>query len=643
MRLRWLMVLSGLLLGLVGDVTAAWATLPSVGLAPVLSTPTMSGSSVRLSWVDRSTHEDAFAVIRRWSDGQRQNVGDLPSANKAGTGGVGTFVDTAPNSVPGGVGLLCYEVWAYDYDALYDITMSQDLCVNGALDPYDSQIPRIAAPSVDSVQLAGAQVTVKWTDRAIDEDGFRIYRRDTNHNPSAGDVVSSPLTTSKTGLGKSYTFVDTLPTGTAAHRWCYYVADYNTNTPTGNPSSEKCTKALPAVSAPAPGPGTITTPALAADTARTAGVTSSVAIGTDGLPLISYYSGGSGDLVVAHCDDALCATTTTTHIDTPGDVGRFTSIKIGTDGLGIIAYTSRVNPDNRTITDDLKVAHCVDVACTSATITNLDSFSTVDAKPSVAIAGDGLPTIAYQDDTGGQSAGSVTKIKVTHCRNPACTSASVSTTIDTVPPNGGSGEGEPGGVSMAASPTGLLYIGYVSGQRALKIATCFDPACQNVLPYVAEQAPAGYTGWFPSLAIGRDGLPLVSYFRDGGLSVAHCVNISCSGITATTVDVHVGISLGGQDVSLAIGADGLGVISYFDHVNLNLKVAHCTNEVCGAATVTTVDEFDDTGRQTAITIGTDGLPLISYLANSESTLKVAHCPNAACTGEFTVPFLTGGH
>ena len=664
MRLRWLGVVFGVLLGLAGTVSAAWATeLPSVGLAPVLSTPTMSGSSVRLSWVDRSTHEDAFAVIRRWSDGQQQNVSDAGTGDKAGTGGVVTFVDTAPNSVPGGVGLLCYQVWAYDYDALFEISMSQDLCVNGALDPYDSQTyaksPKIPAPSLDSVQLAGTQVTVKWTDRAVDEDGFRIYRRDAsvpNWLASHNSVVGTRGSTNVTGVGQSYTFVDTLPTGTGSHRWCYYVADDNTNTPSDNPSNEKCTKALPTVGAPAPGLGTISTPDIgAADQSRITGEAVSVAIGTDGLPLIAYLTigrGGSGvsvdDLMVAHCADVNCTSTTSiTTIDAPGNVGWFPSMKIGSDGLGIIAYVAYSNSAG--FLDDLRVAHCVDVACTSATITTLDAPSLVDAKPSLAIASDGLPTIGYQDDTGQFERFPMSRIKVIHCADIACTSAATTRTIDTVPSNGGSRSGGmPGGVSIAFSPTGLLHLTYLSGFNVLKIVTCSDPTCTFPSIFVVDQFPgADTTGWFPSLAIGRDGLPLISYFRDGGLTVAHCVNAACSGVTATTVDVRVnppGCCVGGgKEDTIAIGADGLGVISYYDSVNLNLKVAHCTDLVCGAATTTTIDEFGDTGKRTALTIGADGLPIIAYLGVSENTMKVAHCPNSACTGEFTVPFITGNH
>jgi len=644
--LRWLAVGFVALLASVGlgGVGRAAAALPSVGAAPVLNTPTVSGSSVTLSWIDRSTHEDSFTVVRRWSDGQRQSICDCFTGDKAGTGTVRTFVDTTPDAVPGGVGLRCYQIIAYDFNALFDPSLSRDLCVNGGLDPYDPQtFSRIAAPSLDRVQVSGTKVTVSWTDRSTNEDKYLVRRRDTSvpnflvGNSNGGEVVANPASTSRSGLGQHYTFVYTAPI--SSHRWCYTVASYTNSTDQGNPSNEVCTQALPAVAAPAPGLGTINTPDLigAADLSRISGVTSSVTIGTDGLPLVSYHLGGSsspGKLVVAHCDDVSCTTATTTDIDALGDVGYDSSIKIGTDGLGIMAYrTYRYGPND----EDLKVAHCSDVACTAATVTTLDSLARVDAKTSLAIASDGLPTIAYQDDPNYNTAGAMTAIKVIHCANVACTSIATSKTIDSVPANPGSETGEGGAVSLAASPTGRLYFAYLSSTNVLKTATCFDPSCSVGLPYIAEQALAGdATGLWPSIAIGPDDLPLISYERSGGLSVAHCVNISCSGVTVATIDV------GGdhEQDSIAIGADGLGVISYFDANNKNLQVAHCADAACSTATTITIDEFGDTGRQTSIAIATDGLPVISYLSVTENTWKFAHCPDAGCTGTFVVPFLT---
>ena len=65
----------------------------------------------------------------------------------------------------------------------------------------------------------------------------------------------------------------------------------------------------------------------------------------------------------------------------------------------------------------------------------------------------------------------------------------------------------------------------------------------------------------------------------------------------------------GQYTSSSIGIDGLGVISYYDSSgsNLDLKVAHCVDVACSAATSTTVDSAGTVGWYTSLTIGADAI------------------------------------
>ena len=84
----------------------------------------------------------------------------------------------------------------------------------------------------------------------------------------------------------------------------------------------------------------------------------------------------------------------------------------------------------------------------------------------------------------------------------------------------------------------------------------------------------------------------------------------------------------GQDTSVTIGADGLGLISYHDITNRTLKVAHCSNRACTAATLTTLDSAGEVGQDTSVTIGADRLGLISYYDTTNGNLKVAHCPTS---------------
>ena len=92
----------------------------------------------------------------------------------------------------------------------------------------------------------------------------------------------------------------------------------------------------------------------------------------------------------------------------------------------------------------------------------------------------------------------------------------------------------------------------------------------------------------------------------------------------TTVNTVDSTGLVGEWTSIAIGTDGLGLISYFDRPNLDLKVAHCTNTACTTAATATVDNGGNVGQFTSVAIGTDGLGLISYYDATNGDLKVAH-------------------
>ncbi len=380
------------------------------------------------------------------------------------------------------------------------------------------------------------------------------------------------------------------------------------------------------------------------DTEVWSGITPSMAVGTDGLGIVSYYvsSPGFSDLRVAHCEDPACTSITTTDIDTAGDVGRWSSLKIGSDGLPLISYVHERNLNPAAFTEDLKVAHCHDIACTSATITTLDTASRVSDLTSLAIGGDGFGLISYQDTASSSS----TRMKVAHCLNIACTSVNVST-IDTVSPD----NGETGGYSQTGIATGNHGLGLISyydggSNQMLKVAACTNADCSSTVKTVVDKRPTGTThlhGGWSSVAFGLDGLALISYNANysgsvgSDLKVAHCLNVYCTSSTIVTADTggHVG-----WRTSAAIGGDGLGVISYYDITNRDLKMAHCTNLACTSATNTTVDSFDDVGLRSSVTVGADGLPLVSYQGPGPlgTILRVVRCGNSDCTAVIIAPF-----
>ncbi|MDZ4813827.1 MAG: hypothetical protein SGI99_14620 [Pseudomonadota bacterium] len=343
-----------------------------------------------------------------------------------------------------------------------------------------------------------------------------------------------------------------------------------------------------------------------------------IAIGSDGLPVISYFD-SSGALKVAKCGNTACTgVATITTIANPANIeGFYTSIAIGSDGLPVISYL-----DNNL--GALKVGKCVNADCTgSATITTIDDpGNSVGYYNAIAIGSDGLPVIAYQDLT-------ARTLKVAKCLNAACTGAATITTVD-----------DPANfvgfyTAIAIGSDGMPVISYLdSTAGALKAAKCLNAACTGAATISTVDDPVvNLVGFYTALAVGSDGLPVISYqdLSASTLKVAKCLNAACSGATTiSTVDDPV--NLVGSFTAIAVGSDGLPVIGYLDFSANSLKVAKCRNAACvGVATITTVDDpANGVGYYNAIAIGSDGLPVISYFDTTNISLKVAKCGTPSC-------------
>ena len=333
---------------------------------------------------------------------------------------------------------------------------------------------------------------------------------------------------------------------------------------------------------------------------------SAIAVGVDGLPVISYD--GGRQLEVAHCSDLACSSATTSVLETCG-VGcdPHTSITIGADGLPLIGYTvsSVAHP---------KVAHCADVACSSATISTLgapDHFA-FNAN-SITVGADGLGLLAFLEPKG-------LFPKTAHCENVACTQASIAA----FDPNAFLFRD---GISVTIGSDGLPLISYNS--LGLKVAHCSNVACTAA---TTSTLHSGDVGDWSSITTGSDGLVLISYLDrpNGSLRVAHCSNVTCSSATTATIDSG---DIGGFS-SITIGADGLGLIAYeAPQTRLGpVKVAHCSNIECSSATTTTLDT-DGNLFGTSIAVNADGFALVGY-HNQVRGLEVVHCSNVFCTPYF---------
>jgi len=93
------------------------------------------------------------------------------------------------------------------------------------------------------------------------------------------------------------------------------------------------------------------------DSTGDVGSYTSISVNLDGLPIISYYDGTNFDLKVLRCGNTACTSgNTVATVDSGGFAGTYTSITIGTDGLPIVSFYDGSN-------GDLKVAKCGNTFC----------------------------------------------------------------------------------------------------------------------------------------------------------------------------------------------------------------------------------------------------------------------------------------
>lgn len=346
----------------------------------------------------------------------------------------------------------------------------------------------------------------------------------------------------------------------------------------------------------------------------------SIAIGGNGLPVISYRDNNNSTLKVAACGDVDCSESniTISTVDGLSQIsGLYATIANGADGLPVIAYLEQV-----IIPVGLKVAKCNDSACSGG-----DESLTMVVDPTainesdLAIGDDTLPIIAFN---------LVGELKVAKCSDASC--AEEIESLTTVTDLGNQG---PLNLAMTIGTDFFPVITfYDAAAQALKVVKCNDRACTgNDESIVVIDDSENNVGWATSITIGSDGFPVISY-RDASanaLKVAKCGDMDCSPENVTTSFVDDDGDQLALQTSIAIGVDGFPVISYQDAEDGSLKVAKCNDLACSGG-----DEFVhtlDTGaRHTSIAIGSDGLPVISYCNSSVNNfaLKVAHCGTSSC-------------
>ncbi|MBI2633443.1 MAG: hypothetical protein HYW78_03610 [Parcubacteria group bacterium] len=278
----------------------------------------------------------------------------------------------------------------------------------------------------------------------------------------------------------------------------------------------------------------------------------SIAIGTDGLPVISHYGpAGPNGFKIAKCTTATCSTATITTLEVEGNLGRNTSIAIGTDGLPVAVYFNNWG--------NLKIAKCSNTSCTAATITQLDGGNVL-SNASIAVRTDGLPIISYE---------AADALKIVRCTNVSCSTFSI-TTADTLD------SGWSGGTAITIGSDTFPMVAYSRGTSQVAFLKCGNTTCDsgNTTSSIASETNENI-----SLALDERGMPRVIYnLTTGILKMISCGTVACSANnTSVTLDTSMFKAL-----SLTYGADGLPLMTYIDvsGATYYIAVAKCGSPTC---------------------------------------------------------------
>ncbi len=366
-----------------------------------------------------------------------------------------------------------------------------------------------------------------------------------------------------------------------------------------------------------------------------AGVSTSIAVPADDLPVIAYADSVSQELYVAKCNDAACVGTNESIVSVSANGAAGVDMAIATAGtyagFPVISFGNN--------NDELVFVECTNADCSSTNAERVLDTGLMGGTlyTSIAIGNDGFPIVSVNDPVTGH-------LKVTHCNDASCTGGDETTS--TVDDGDGSLDnvGEYSSIAIGTDVNHYPVISYYNfDSNSLRVAKCNDLACAGADETIST-VDTGFVGKYTSIAIGADTFPVISYYEYslGTLKVAKCDDVACTGANETVTVIDSAAFDEGLYTSIAVGSDTFPVVSYYDAFDASLEVAKCNDTACAGQdeTITVIDTTGTAGFHTSIAIDGDGFPVISYQrTDGIDVMKVANCVDAACA--ITSSYTTG--
>lgn len=351
------------------------------------------------------------------------------------------------------------------------------------------------------------------------------------------------------------------------------------------------------------------------DTATDVGRYSAIKLDANGKPVVSYWDDTNGNLKLLHCGDTTCSQgNSITSPYTTGNTGWDTSLAIDTNGFPVISFydfTAQVmkiihctnancSGVNTAVTPDilsrrassmaldssgnpviasagqpnqgLRIVHCGDADCLANNSIASPDFPVFPANAdvrgvSLVLDGSGYPVVSFFRADKNQ-------LKLLHCGDINCSGPN--NTLSILDPGAQAGDHRATSVTLDASGNPVIAY-WDTANAALKVLHCGNPAC-NAGNSIASPATGANVGLQPSIKIdSATGNPIVSFGTNTTLSILYCGNANC---TSANVITAVDPTTKGLDSALALDADNNPVASYYTPTGKHIKVLHCATKSC---------------------------------------------------------------
>jgi len=331
----------------------------------------------------------------------------------------------------------------------------------------------------------------------------------------------------------------------------------------------------------------------------------SLALRTDGRPVIAHHNNTFGSLRLYSCLDAACVSGIGRTLDTAGtDVGEDTSIAIRPNGFPVVVYRD-------VAAQTLKLYDCTNESCSSGVIRTLESSVNVSAGDiSMALRSDGRPFVAYHES-------SSFTVRAYDCANVSCSSGAVRFL--------GSEAAEGTSVQIRADGRPLIALGGSPGPNTrVRLYDCTDVNCSAATLRAPPDAP--FSGPV-ALLLRSTGRPLIA--TPFPLTVIDCADAICS----SSVQPALTTGATSKTVGMKLRDNGLPLIVYGAVLAANqtdLRLFDCSNSNCSAGSSRTIVGNGDFGTNGALALRDDGRPVIAYYDATNDDLRLRVCANPEC-------------